>query len=91
MTYYMSFNKDKTPIQTPPITDEKHLSTGMYVRTSQEESVSMTVNTIGTQNSNTFFMGITGNHAKLGKMLGNKATFKSKTQFKILLNCFRAW
>ena len=44
-----------------------------------------------TTNSNAYFLGITGNHAKLGKMLGNKATFKSKTQFKTLLNCFRGW
>ena len=63
----------------------------MYVRTSQEDTASMTAATVGTHNSNAFFMGITGNHAKLGKMLGNKATFKSKTQFKIQLNCFRAW
>ena len=93
--YFMSFNKDgATPAPTPPITTAQKYSSGPYVRTSQDDDPSMagiTYTTGTTHNANAYFLGITGNHAKLGRLLGDKATFRSKTQFKVLLDCFRGW
>ena len=89
----MSFNKEHqtNPTPTPPITTEAKYSSGPYVRTSQDDNPSLTYSTANTHVSNTQFLGITKDHARLGKMLGNKATFKSKSMFKVQLNVFRAW
>ena len=79
----MSFNKNQ-PEQTPSEIKANNSSVNIYVRTSQEDSIAMTAPT-----NKSFFLGIA--NGKANQKLSTNATYKSKTQFKTLLDCFRAW
>ena len=81
-----------THTPTSPITMTKKYSCCQFVRTFQDDNpliTDITFTTCTTHNSNAYFLDITGNHAKLGRL--HKATFRSKTQFKVLLDCNQSW
>ena len=72
MNYYMSIDKEKVPEQTPSAVKMNNSSVNIYVRTSQEESM-----TTAEPTNKSFFLGITNN--KLNQKLSTNATYKSKT------------
>ena len=72
MNYYMSFNKDKVPEQTPSAVKMNNSSVNIYVRTSQEESM-----TTAEPTNKSFFLGIANN--KTSQKLYTNAAYKSKT------------